>query len=1054
MGFALMFGLVCVMATGVLAQQVLVAGGATSCNGNGCTYTSSAEVFDPSTMSWTPTANDIPNPPPSGLCDSNMALLGNGTVLLAGGGCSNQDDTTNAASLYDPATNQWAPTGPGTPGTNVPYFMTYGRDQYGMVTIAGGNAFAFAGCSGGCTEPDNQGYDFFTLGNSAEIYNFQSNVWTLVAPLNTRRGNLETSNINQGAVLLQDGRVLTCNGSDGDINDIDSCEIYDPIANTWTLTGSIGETGFHQLALLTTGKVLTVLNDGLSSSLFDPTSGSWSPTGSLPDLQMGGYLVRLSDGRVLDCGGDNSGIPISTAQVYDPTTGLWSTTGFMTTARVGHIVVTLPDGTVLVAGGMNSNSVVVSSAEIFNPSLGMWSATAPMTLPRYEANALLIGNFSQQTYVLTVTTNGSGTVMSTDHDINCPGTCGNSYPVNTQVTLNATPAPGWTFAGWSGGGCSGTGSCTVTMTQNQSVMATFTQNTNFFTLSVAVSGSGTVTSMDMNINCPGVCSYTYPANMVVPLHETPGQVGGMFLGWNGACTGTGPCGVTMSQNQFVTASFTAQPDMVMHSFGNGIDNDGQKPFGSPVLDAAGNLYGTTSMNGMYGAGTVFEVSPNGTETVLYNFGNGNGDGQNPRGNLIFDAAGNLYGTTSVGGMFGNGTVFQLSPSGTETVLYNFGNGGDGQNPQAGLLFDGAGNLYGTTANGGGTGCGGNGCGTVFELSPNGAGGWTETVLYSFGGGTDGAHPFSGLIFDSAENLYGTTVNGGAFGEGTLFELSTHGCCRESLVYSFGNGGDGQNPYAAVIFDASGNLYGTTANGGGTGCGGNGCGTVFELSPNGGGGWTETFYGFGGGTDGAHPFSTLVFDNSGNLYGTTMNGGLNSQGTVFELSAHGCCRENPIYSFGTGSNDGQNPYAGLAFFSTSGTFYGTTVNGGGMNNGGTVFALAPGMPFVDLLPPSLAFGLQGVNAPSTPQTVVLANTGIASLLISGITIMGADPNDFSKNTDCPITLAPGKFCHITVVFSPVDSGTLNADVTISDNASNNPQMVPLTGISVGGKVRPR
>ena len=164
----------------------------------------------------------------------------------------------------------------------------------------------------------------------------------------------------------------------------------------------------------------------------------------------------------------------------------------------------------------------------------------------------------------------------------------------------------------------------------------------------------------------------------------------------------------------------------------------------------------------------------------------------------------------------------------------------------------------------------------------------------------------------------------------------------------------------------------------------------------------------------------------------------------------------MYSFGTGANDGQNPYAGLAFSSTSGTLYGTTVNGG-VNSGGTVFALAPRRPFVGLFPTALDFGLQGAVIPNTPQKVTLANTGIAPLVITAITITGANTNDFSESNDCPIspgTLAPGRFCHITVVFSPVDSGTVNADVTITDNAGNNPQMVQLTGISVGGRVRPR
>src|ERR1019366_4493772 len=171
--------------------------------------------------------------------------------------------------------------------------------------------------------------------------------------------------------------------------------------------------------------------------------------------------------------------------------------------------------------------------------------------------------------------------------------------------------------------------------------------------------------------------HTYPSNTPVTLNATPAQ-GGMFSGWSGACSGTGPCNVTMTQNLSVTATFSGQQDMVMHSFGRS-GNDGQNPLANLISDSAGNLYGTTSVGGMYGKGIVFEVSPNGAETILHNFGNGN-DGQTPFGNLIFDSGGNLYGTTSAGGLYGKGTVFMLSPNGAETVLYNFGSGGDGQNP--------------------------------------------------------------------------------------------------------------------------------------------------------------------------------------------------------------------------------------------------------------------------------------------------------------------------------------------------------------------------------------
>ena len=254
----------------------------------------------------------------------------------------------------------------------------------------------------------------------------------------------------------------------------------------------------------------------------------------------------------------------------------------------------------------------------------------------------------------------------------------------------------------------------------------------------------------------------------------------------------------------------------------------------------------------------------------------------PAGALILDAAGNLYGTTYSGGASGVGTVFELTPnldgSWTESVLHSF-NGADGADPYSGLIFDAAGNLYGTTVGGGGYNAG-----TVFKLAPNLDGSWTESVLHSLNG-TDGAHPYSGLIFDAAGNLYGTTWVGGAFGHGTVFELTANGdgSWTESVLHAF-NGTDGAHPYSGLIFDAAGNLYGTTYYGGGV-CG---CGTVFKLTPNGDGSWTESVlhaFTIGSG-DGNRPRAGLIFDAAGNLYGTTENGGGTLRGTVFKLTPNG------------------------------------------------------------------------------------------------------------------------------------------------------------------------
>src|ERR1017187_10338672 len=277
------------------------------------------------------------------------------------------------------------------------------------------------------------------------------------------------------------------------------------------------------------------------------------------------------------------------------------------------------------------------------------------------------------------------------------------------------------------------------------------------------------------------------------------------------------------------------------------------------------------------------------EKVLHNF-SGIPDGASPMAGLIWDAAGNLYGTTVWGGTSpscggGCGTVFELTPAAgggwTEKVLWSFGNGTDGVSPVAGMVFDAAGNLYGTTLYGGTTGFG-----TVFELTPAADGTWAEKVLYSFGNGTDGSIPDSGLIFDADGNLYGTTTQGGTFNQtGTVFELTpaAGGIGTEKVLHSFGNGTDGTYPEGGLIFDAAGNLYGTTWGGGAQGNGG----TVFELTTAAGGTWPERgLHNFGSGADGAHPGAGLVFDAAGNLYGTTRGGGTYGGGTVFELTPAG------------------------------------------------------------------------------------------------------------------------------------------------------------------------
>jgi uncharacterized repeat protein (TIGR03803 family) len=356
------------------------------------------------------------------------------------------------------------------------------------------------------------------------------------------------------------------------------------------------------------------------------------------------------------------------------------------------------------------------------------------------------------------------------------------------------------------------------------------------------------------------------------LYGTTSQGGGT------GCSGYG-CGTV----------FKLAPDdieTVLYAFTGG--SDGANPGGRLSKDTAGNLYGITGSGGViadcggYGCGTVFRLAPDGTETVLHAF-TGGSDGAYPGGRLIWDAAGNLYGTTFEGGNTDCrcGIVFELAPDGTETVLHAFTDmHGDGAYPEAGVIMDSAGNLYGTTALGGiRTGGGG---GTVFELATDGS----KKVLHVF-------HPKTGwmpgaLIMDSDGNFYGTTFYGGRAGCyhdsgcGTVFELAPDG--TETVLHIFTGGSDGAHSSSALIRYNAGNLYGTTQSGGG-GCPTpvSGCGTVFEVAPDG----TETvLYTFTGGGDGAHPVAGLIKDDAGNLYGTTSDAGStncrNGCGTIFKL----------------------------------------------------------------------------------------------------------------------------------------------------------------------------
>ncbi len=374
----------------------------------------------------------------------------------------------------------------------------------------------------------------------------------------------------------------------------------------------------------------------------------------------------------------------------------------------------------------------------------------------------------------------------------------------------------------------------------------------------------------------------------------------------------------------------AQTFTVLHTF-TGAPNDGEWPFAGLIRDSAGNLYGTTEAGGkgkcsQYGCGTGFMLNKAGKEVALVSFDGA--DGYNPMAGLLRDANGNFFGTTVLGGdancyKLGCGTVFKVSKTGKETALHKFTGSPDGEEPEAVLVEDPAGNLYGTTYEGGSIA----NAGTVFKVDSAG----DEAVLYTFCSEpncTDGEFPYASVIRDAAGNLYGAAFGGGAFGAGAVYEL-INGSGQEIVLYSFTGGSDGSGPASVLFLDSQDNLYGTTKYGGNLTCsGGDGCGVVFELSPQSGGNWKEatlyTFCSLPNCADGQFPLDgPLVRDATGNLYGTTYFGGNADDGVVFKLDTNG--KETVLHSF-TGGSDGGEPWAGLTMDS-SGNFYGATAFGG-------------------------------------------------------------------------------------------------------------------------------
>jgi uncharacterized repeat protein (TIGR03803 family) len=377
----------------------------------------------------------------------------------------------------------------------------------------------------------------------------------------------------------------------------------------------------------------------------------------------------------------------------------------------------------------------------------------------------------------------------------------------------------------------------------------------------------------------------------------------------------------------------AQTEITLYSF-NG--TSGYPVYGA-TIDSAGNLYGVSQ------AGALWQLVPSEgvwTDNVLYNAA---ASGFNDSESIpTFDSKGDIYSATLYGGSAYRGTVIKLTPqsdgSWSETTLHTF-NKDDGSAPDTQLVFDSAGNLYGTTLYGGAYNQG-----IVFKLTPQPDGTWTETIVHNFGKGSDGANPYGTLSLDASGNIFGTTDGGGIYNSiceqtggscGTVFELSpTATGYAEKILHNFGNGLDGATPYGGLVSDSSGNLYGTTGFGGT-----HTWGTVFELMPQDGGKWKEKMlHNFAGPPDGIEPIGGVILDSAGNLYGTTFEGGTN--GIAFKLmpQSNGSWKEFILHSFGKDLMDGANPLGGLVF-DGSGNLYGTAYAGGAYG-AGTAFEIKP------------------------------------------------------------------------------------------------------------------
>jgi uncharacterized repeat protein (TIGR03803 family) len=537
--------------------------------------------------------------------------------------------------------------------------------------------------------------------------------------------------------------------------------------------------------------------------------------------------------------------------------------GTMPASNVSNVLVTCADHAYTVGGSVTglitSGLVLANGADTLTVAPNASSFTMPTAVASTSPYAVVVQ--TQPTNGICTIVNGSGT-MGSDPVTNIAVTCARAYTI--------------------GGTISGLGSASGLVLANGSDTLTVLANATSFSMPTGVANGSTY-------------SVTVQAHPITV-----------------SCTVTNGAGTVSGANVTnVTVTCTPGTESVLYSFALTGGDAGYPYYGNSLLASDGSFYGMTYYAGANGDGAVFKITPAGAETVLYSF-TGGADGYYPYGTLVQGTDGNFYGMTNGGGTHAEGTVFKITPAGAETVLYSFAGGADGSEPYGSLVQGTDGNFYGMTEAGGT-----NYEGTVFKITPAGV----ETVLWSFGSGTDGEEPYGSLVQGTDGNFYGMTKEGGTNGEGTVFKIT--GAGAETVLWSFGGGTDGREPYGSLLQGTDGNFYGTTSEGGT-----NNAGTVFKITPAG----VETvLWSFGSGTDSNTPYGSLVQGTDGNFYGMTYEGGVNSYGTIFKITPSGT--ETMLWSFGAGS-DGNEPYGDLTF-GPDGTLYGLTYEGGANGAGAVI-----------------------------------------------------------------------------------------------------------------------